>query len=388
MTLLTLWSLKETPYQALAVGASTLSLVASFLLGVLVSIEQRRSIRPSLIAGGYLFLSALLDLAQARSLFLRPSLSPVAAVFCASVSVKFGLLILEEIPKIPATGSKWEKTQPEALGGAMNRSLFWWLNPTFWMGYRRLIYLDDLSNLQKKFDSASLLSRIDGHWNRSDQTRKHGLCLVAMRTFPIQTLAGVPPRLALIGFKFSQPFLIKAIVEFIGSPNRSQFDDQVARGLLGATLLVYVGIAITSCMYLYLTYQLITGIRGALVGLIYKKALSLRAYTDMEALTLMSTDIDGMVSGFRALHDLWACCLEIGIGIYLLYREVGPACFLVFIPIASRFLNKHHRYPHDLTDFWRSKKWQLGSARKSVRRSCRPRLRGMKESKRGSRQRR
>jgi hypothetical protein len=162
-----------------------------------------------------------------------------------------------------------------------------------------------------------------------------------MRTFLVQALSGVPPRLALIGFKFSQPFLINTIINFVGSPTRPEFDAQIARGLVGATALVYIGIAVTTCLYLHLTHQLITRIRGALVGLIYKKTLCLRAYTDAAPLTLMSTDIDGIVAGFRALHDIWGCVLEIGIGIYLLYREVGPACFLVFIPIACKFSEKH-----------------------------------------------
>lgn len=158
-----------------------------------------------------------------------------------------------------------------------------------------------------------------------------------MRALLFQTLIAVPPRLALTGFKFAQPFLIQRIIDFVGSSTQSQFDTEIARGLVGATAIIYVGIAVSTCLYLHLTYQLITRIRGALVGLIYKKTLCLPVYTDAAPITLMSTDIDGITAGFRMLHDIWASILELGIGIYLLYKEVGPASFLVFIPIVGQF---------------------------------------------------
>jgi len=48
--------------------------------------------------------------------------------------------------------------------------------------------------------------------------------------------------------------------------------------------------------------------------------------------TLMSTDIDGIATGLREIHEVWAAIIELGIGVYLLARQIGAACFLIIIP--------------------------------------------------------
>lgn len=75
-------------------------------------------------------------------------------------------------------------------------------------------------------------------------------------------------------------------------------------------------------------------IRGALVGLIYQKTMTLEASSIAESapLTLMSTDIDGIISSTRAFHDLWPGAIELGAGLFLLDRKAGHSSFLVLIP--------------------------------------------------------
>ena len=70
------------------------------------------------------------------------------------------------------------------------------------------------------------------------------------------------------------------------------------------------------------------------MGLIFVKATSLDAATasDTASVTLMSTDVDGIASGLQKIHDMWASIIELGLGIYLLERYVGAACFLLIIP--------------------------------------------------------
>lgn len=85
---------------------------------------------------------------------------------------------------------------------------------------------------------------------------------------------------------------------------------------------------------MHYTFRLITSVRGGLVGLIFVKATSLDAATasDTASVTLMSTDVDGIASGLQKIHDIWASIIELGLGIYLLERYVGAACFLLIIP--------------------------------------------------------
>lgn len=148
-----------------------------------------------------------------------------------------------------------------------------------------------------------------------------------------QFLAGVLPRLLFTGFTFAQPFLINAVVGFVGAPGEQQ-TAQVAAGLVGATVLVYVGIAVCSAAYRHMTYQLLTMYRGGLASLVFKKTLRLEASSvrDSAPVTLMSTDIESIVMSGDAIHDIWASFIEIPLAIYLLYRNVGIPSLFILIP--------------------------------------------------------
>lgn len=65
--------------------------------------------------------------------------------------------------------------------------------------------------------------------------------------------------------------------------------------------------------------------RGALVSLIYAKLLeaSSDAYDSGKAVTLMSTDVDGLGGVPEMFHELWGHVLEVLIGIAMLYQEVS-----------------------------------------------------------------
>lgn len=88
------------------------------------------------------------------------------------------------------------------------------------------------------------------------------------------------------------------------------------------------------CHYMHHTFRLITSVRGGIVALVFAKAIGLDADAAKEsaAVTLMSTDVDGIASGLQKIHDIWASFIELGLAVYLLQRQVGAACFLVLVP--------------------------------------------------------
>jgi hypothetical protein len=86
---------------------------------------------------------------------------------------------------------------------------------------------------------------------------------------------------------------------------------------------------------------MVTMYRGSLVSLIYQKTLELQTENIKEAapVTLMSTDIEQLL-GLTGLHEIWACLLELPIGIYILFRQVGlPSLFILIPTIATTLLS-------------------------------------------------
>lgn len=62
--------------------------------------------------------------------------------------------------------------------------------------------------------------------------------------------------------------------------------------------------------------------------MLYSKAVAV-PLTDVDtasSLTLMSADIERIVTGMETAHELWANLIEVGLAIYLLQRQLGVAC--------------------------------------------------------------
>jgi ATP-binding cassette subfamily C (CFTR/MRP) protein 1 len=82
----------------------------------------------------------------------------------------------------------------------------------------------------------------------------------------------------------------------------------------------------------HLTYRAITMMRGQLISALYDKAtnMSITSVDPTASLTLMSADIERIDMGWRTMHEMWSNLLEIGIAVYLLWRQLGVASLIPF----------------------------------------------------------
>jgi ATP-binding cassette, subfamily C (CFTR/MRP), member 1 len=164
---LALWAAENGAAEGrVSIAASAVALLTALVLAALSFLEHRRSATPSLLLGGYLFLTALVDVAQLRSLWRRDGLRDQAAAFTVAFAAKVGLFALEEVPKVSLVrGGKTEMPR-ESRGGLLYRTLFWWLNRLLATGYRALIGVDDLGSIDERFDSAQLLAALEKEWTK------------------------------------------------------------------------------------------------------------------------------------------------------------------------------------------------------------------------------
>ena len=82
-------------------------------------------------------------------------------------------------------------------------------------------------------------------------------------------------------------------------------------------------------------YRSVTSFRGGMVSLIYGRTLEVQAgvYDENKALTLMSTDIDRMIMSLTSVCEIWARLIEMGIGVWLLERQLGWVCVAPIITV-------------------------------------------------------
>jgi ATP-binding cassette subfamily C (CFTR/MRP) protein 1 len=79
----------------------------------------------------------------------------------------------------------------------------------------------------------------------------------------------------------------------------------------------------TSTFYRML-FRTTSAFRGATSALIYEKSLSrVSGYNELAAVTLMSTDIERLTMSLVRIMELWAQLIEVGLGVWLLWRQLG-----------------------------------------------------------------
>ncbi|GKU05754.1 unnamed protein product, partial [Fusarium langsethiae] len=311
----------------MAIAEPVLGLIESIALIALIFVEHRNSRKPSKIIGGYLAVTVILDIALVRTFWIRSMLA-IAAVFTCSLVLKATLLILEEWPKLLLPEN--DKIR-ETSSGVINRSVFWWLNSLFLQGHRGILETEDLQNIDPKFDTDHVSGPLEERWLRDPKAGQFSLLKCTFLAYKWQFAAGILPRLLRSGFNFAQPFLIQSVITFVG---RKEMSVQISSGLIGATVLIYLGLAISGAWHKHLSFQMVTMYRGGLVSLIFKKTLKLKILSikDYAQVTLMTTDVETIVAAGASVHDMWANMLELPIGIYLLHRQIGNPSLLVLVP--------------------------------------------------------
>jgi hypothetical protein len=75
------------------------------------------------------------------------------------------------------------------------------------------------------------------------QPGRFTLLLATAKACKMELLAAVIPRICLIGFTFSQPFLINRIIKLVEEPETTQ-SINAGYGLIGATVFIYVGMGV------------------------------------------------------------------------------------------------------------------------------------------------
>ncbi|KAJ5714937.1 ABC transporter integral membrane type 1 [Penicillium malachiteum] len=282
--------------------------------------DHCQSVRPSTFLVLYLSSRSLLGLARIRTLWLIPGARNAA------------------IPKRKILVPNAEKPKtPEPFSGIWKRASFLWLAATFRRGYVKVMSVHDLPELDPKLNSQVVARELQDSWSQvRDKSAKYALLRACFQAYLTPFLSGVLPRLLVSGFTFCQPFLMNSMVSWTEDSDAPMYS---GKAMIGAYALVYMGMAASTALYGYYTFRATIRLRGGLVSLIHRQTINARGVDlgETTAITLMGTDVERIATGFRSIHDLWGCPIDIGIAIYLLERQVGVACLVPSI-IAILFI--------------------------------------------------
>lgn len=328
--LLILSSTQSGRLTALFVASGASDLAAALSMLALSFLEHLKSPRPSMLLNAFLFLTLLLDIAQTRTLWLASvGIADVifSRIFTASTAMKTVLIMLESQHK--SRWLQWDAKQhsPEETSGLYGLGAFIWLNRLFLAGFNKLLTMDDLFPLDEAMRTeclqGRLLSQLETHSTSGD---KFGLAKALVRVLSVPFLLVLGPSFARMGFLFCQPFLINSLLNYLQESPETR-SANTGYGLIGATLIIYPGIAISTAFYEYYSQRSVWMIRGALSSCIYRKATQARrcATDDLAALTLMSADVEYIQAAFSGFSDTGSAALQVALSAWLLSRQLGVA---------------------------------------------------------------
>ncbi|KAJ3495551.1 hypothetical protein NLG97_g3315 [Lecanicillium saksenae] len=310
-----------------AIASSSIAFISAIILILLSQYEHSRTVRPSSLICLYLLATTIFEVARVRTLWLlQPFNLALATIATLSLAVRVLLLVVEAQEKGVYLTSAYEKASPEYRSGILNRSIYWWINGLFFQGFRSDLSLDDLYNLDENLASKTLTADLKRRWigDETKRSRKSSLLMHTFTNAKWTIIKAVAARVVLIPLKYAQPFLFSDLIERVSEPD-TDGQENAKYGLLGAMFLVYVLIAATNATYKRQTVQMMTVIRGSLVGMIYAEVLDDKSppTCGANALTLMSTDVDRIVTGVQNVHEMWAGSVEIVIAVALLILRIG-----------------------------------------------------------------
>ena len=141
-------------------------------------LEHTRAVRPSTVLEVYLIFTLLLDIPQARTLFLRSDVNSIAALYVVAMAAMVLVWWLESRKKTADLKELYKGYPPEAISGVWNRTLFLWLNSLFLKGFKRLLSLDDLWENPPNLSSEKLRDEMQITW---DRRRRLVLCYTPER---------------------------------------------------------------------------------------------------------------------------------------------------------------------------------------------------------------
>lgn len=237
-----IWSLPSIFRTPFSVAAAALSLLSTVGIGLMLYTEHIYELQPSSLLSFYLSLTMLFDIAKSRSYFLRDGLASVGGMAATTAALKLILVIIEEIPKrslLVNVGLRATLGR-EALSGFWNRMTFFWLNPLFVFGFRNIISINDLEDLEEAFDAVALAERFEPRWATANKAGKYPLVSTVFLALLPEFVQVIVPRLMFLGLAFAEPYLIRTIVHAVGGNETTE----VLGGIVGATVIIYFGKAV------------------------------------------------------------------------------------------------------------------------------------------------
>ncbi|XP_061858598.1 multidrug resistance-associated protein 1 isoform X2 [Colius striatus] len=271
--------------------------------------------------------------------------------------------------RLSPTGEK--KRSPEENVFFFSKLTYSWFNGLISLGYKKPLERDDLFELNESDSPCNVCPNFEKQWRKEIQNsttgfmasyikrmlfkkrsfHKPSLLLALLQTFKFLLIKVAFLKVTADILAFMSPQIMKAMIM-----NSENHPSSYGRGYGYAIALFFVVLTQTLLHQLYQRNNMLSAvkIKTAVVGLIYKKSLTLanssrRSYTTGEIVNLMSADAQQLMELAVNINLLWSAPFQIIMAVIFLWTELGPsvlagvALLLLVIPINALIAAKVKR---------------------------------------------
>ncbi|XP_040438824.1 multidrug resistance-associated protein 1-like isoform X2 [Falco naumanni] len=266
------------------------------------------------------------------------------------------------------SGFQKMKHSPEENAFFFSKLTYSWFSRLISIGYKKPLERDDLFELNESDSPYSVCPNFEKQWRKEIQKtttgfmasyikrvlfkkkkiHKPSLILPLWQTFKFLLIKVAFLKVTADILAFMSPQIMKAMI-MVRENRPSSYES----GYGYAIALFFVGLSQTLLHQLYQRNNMLTAvkIKTAVVGLIYKKALTLanasrQNYTTGEIVNLMSADAQQLMEMTVNINLLWSAPFQIVMAVVFLWKELGPsvlagvALLLLVIPVNAQIAAK------------------------------------------------
>lgn len=219
---------------------------------------------------------------------------------------------------------------PAGTAGLVSRYLISWVLPLLWRGYKQPLGMDHLGSIDRELYSYASWSRLSPSWESQRMRHAEGkttqpLLWACLRAFGNMLATPILPALIYTVVSVARPLIILHVINFVENTGANA---ATGWGLVGATFLTYAVYALALALSEIAVQRAGLALRGAFMECLYRKSLVMRVETAREmgsakAGNLMSVDVQNVVEVVPAVHDMWTALLTTGLGLYIIYTQIG-----------------------------------------------------------------
>ncbi|KAJ0601531.1 putative ABC-type xenobiotic transporter [Helianthus annuus] len=208
---------------------------------------------------------------------------------------------------------------------------FSWMNPVIAKGNKKALDLEDVPRLAN-IDSVKevypvLLNKVESLSNGNNQITVFGLTKALL--YIVWKEVVITGLLALVSTltSFVGPYLLEAFVQYL---NGQQDYNNQGFVLVAAFLVSKVIGCFTQRQWYFKLQQAGIRVRSAIVAMIYQKGLTISSQSKQgnssgEIINFMAVDAERIGDYAWYMHDFWLVLVQVGIALWLLYKNLGLA---------------------------------------------------------------